>query len=640
MNTPIFAHTWSELRLDLPASDRLEIVIPKVPGIIVGAPRLETDGLSLATPVESTKDGAHIDTTDVPETTLVIPVKAKPPVGSTPIAFTVRANDATTTFTLLGQGTPRFVARRCRWITPLSLTYGVDATLTLRVRNDGTAPAENVLLHLPVSPGVHLNGEVLGVAIDGAPYLRVAVGSLDVGEQRDVTLTALVTDPTLSIAELKVEVRSGDVATTLETSIPVSPLHHAGLNIVPAAFPARVGDRLPLTLTARNNATAAPTTVAIISDALEPLRIDLGTMLPYESRTFTVATTVRAAGNGTASFPIVGKLERDSETIATAEASCTTTGEPVIDLTVQISPEDATFARQIRLTAKNSGLGAAENARLTMALPAHVFAVRDSLMLDATPQASVDGSVPIEGGVDLGTIPIGASRSITLRLRSDADGNFPLAAVVHLGTTVVETARVDLVLNNATVRPTAPAELEQVLTLKAQPNTVEAAAPQTVVAEPAPAATGPEYRSEVSPAFASFVPDLDSTALGRLVLGLYDFVPTAWPEYDKELTSLRDGIAHLHERYMPGALTGTFGAAGFDFSSSLLEPLNALRTARGEEAIERDDAIGVVAGVLSLANASGTLHDMIAPLRDRVLETLPTLSDEEAFGEPVAETIK
>jgi hypothetical protein len=147
----------------------------------------------------------------------------------------------------------------------------------------------------------------------------------------------------------------------------------------------------------------------------------------------------------------------------------------------------------------------------------------------------------------------------------------------------------------------------------------------------------PGYRDTFTDAFNVLVPDdAETIELGRLVLGLYEFLPTSIPKADIELSDLRVSVGEIVERYIPSVRNGTFGASGFaPVTPRVTSALRVLRKRLGEPAIPEGSDRTVLLGVIELADATGDLQESIRSLRAFVLNSLRDIPDEESLGNPV-----
>jgi hypothetical protein len=677
---------WGNVTLPIQPAASLTVAIAGNDHLTIGTPRVTFGPTTLAIDVQRQDDGLLITLDDVPQgATIVVPVRARTPINtsSTTLDLTLGKQKVSVPIELTGEAL--FLEPRSKWSLPDTVILDTDTTLTLQLRNDGTADAEDVTIRIPLVPGLHLSGDSEGKIVVGAGgdlTLVLDRSRIAVGERAEFPLTLTWGDAALDAANVTASVTSANSADTAFTAA-LQRTTNGTVKIAakPRQKTAHVGQPVRIDVTIDNADRELHEASCILEgDGLAPKTYSLGTILPLERRSFTIASALARIQHREWQIPFRLHVQSGSNRAASTDGTLTGIGEARLNGSIDVTALDGSFARAITVTVVNNGTGATNNATATIELPSGVRPVIDSLRVDGKRLLSLDGSVP--DTVALGTIVPGDSRTFTLRARAADDVLETVAVALSYDDvlTRIETpSAIDFPNARGRAEEEEPAPAVATAPALPVPNEILNDIPwgtdrefsallQTSLAETQEAgvATGaaeeeesdgagegagedtaaaaaptvpdvamPTYRDSFSPQFEVLVPlDADGIELGRLVLGLFDFLPLTLPNAETELTNLRVATNAIVERYLPSIRQGTFGASGYALvTAKAVDALRVLRDRLGESPL--DPHVGdraALLALLELVDASGDIQGEVRKLNSFVTGQVRNIEDEESLG--------
>ena len=677
MSTSISTDSWENIDIPLAAADEACVVVAIHPQLTLGMPTLMFDGQPLSVDVERTDEDLVVRMFDIPgAATLRVPIKAKRPITVSQAILNVTLGERLLTFPLQLVGRPQFVEGRCRWILDSPIRYGTPTGATLRITNDGAADARDLSTVIPLDGPVSVVSTQGDLGIEaGRIHLFANIDVLEAGKRHDLRLLLRWTDATKTSTRLRALVRQGGEEHEIHLDLTREAVPGAELRLEHLTENVCIGQAITMQVHIENDDVPHDDTICTITGAdIERINIPLGPLLPLEQRSFPVMTTLRQARSGTWTVPIVGTLSRNGDIVARAAVETTGQGEAALTATIAAGAEDHTLARTITIRLHNTGLGVAQNTRLHVELPAGVVAVTDSLAIDGRPSLRVDGAVPLDR-ITLPPIGIDEKREITFRVRAREDAQGIIEASIGwdsgeiaASTDVIHfTDARERLADSLTSGPASNASDKEeeranavAASASAPPDDDGDATPPDDHAEEEvrdvqiagePSGEGanedhadtpvmpdvPAYQGTFSDAFQILVPeDEEAIELGRLVLGLYEFLPSTIPHADTQLAELRAEASQIVERYIPSVRSGTFGASGYNLSTpALARALGVLRERIGEPPCQNDHDRTIILGVIDLAGASGDIQQDLAALKAFVVNAVGKVTSDEGLGERV-----
>lgn len=674
MKTIVTSHDWMTATIRLEAAERHVITINANQQLLVGAPKLSYNDTTLSTDVTREAEQMVVTIEDLPgRAILEIPLKARTPITQAQTTLAVTVDDVPYPMQLALEGQPKFVDGRCRWIVNGPVVYGIEQRATLRLINDGAAPAQNLTVALPMT-------RTMAVAIDGTPALRDGrvwmlhrVEELQIGKRLDIPCTITWTDTHEMSAELTAQLEQNgqvlaDVTLELERDNDSTPT----IAMFCRQREVHIGQPIIVDVQIENDAIArSGVSYRIEGNEIAHRTIQLGDLQPLERRSFPITTELTKAHEDKWDVGIAATLACSDGSLATTLENIVGTGAAALVVTIDVAEADSTLAHAVNVRVENLGTGVARRSKLELILPEGVVTVTDTLVVDGRRRLALDGSVGTT--IDLGALDIGQPREVTLAVRAQAAFTGIVAARASWGETSATARSAEVAFADGTVRE-VPAIVEPQITLappqqKPQGAQEEGQIEEPIVADPKPteptpehqgAASGnqagaaveptgsapetptipdvelPEYLAEPSDAFDLLIPEEGDVVLGRAILALYDLLPTSIPNAEAELADLRLETRNIVERYLPSVRNNTFGASGYAFvTPRLTAALVRLRERLGEPEIDTNRDRNVILAILDLAGASGEWKDDIDHLRNRVMEVTRAIPSEEALGDPI-----
>lgn len=301
-----------------------------------------------------------------------------------------------------------------------TLKVGEGATFTLTVRNDGSAPAENVVLNDTLPAGLR--------TADGASTVSFPAGTLAVGESKTFTLPVTTTTKG-SFTNTVTGVASnviGDANDTAEASLKVLA---PGLNVEKSGTAEQFINRnATYAIVVSNTGETALSPVNVVDTVPEgnvivnagggtvagnTITWTIPSLASGAKETFNVAVTNRTAGRTVNS--VTASAPGDNLT-ASAQAPTTWRGVAGVLLEVVDDPDPIQVGETTTYTVKATNQGNADltNLRLSLALPGELTAL------------SASSGIVSEKKVDFPITPVLASKasvSYTVIVRGSAEGD-------------------------------------------------------------------------------------------------------------------------------------------------------------------------------------------------------------------------
>lgn len=646
---------WTLIEVPLDASAQLDIEIPTNEHLVIGTPKLTFKTTTLATQVTRSDAAMTLVAEDVPMgATLCIPIRARTPIEADMTELRVKVGSDTHRTHIDLVGNAEFVAPRCRWVMQGPIKFGKNKKAAFRFVNDGCANARNVQVTMMKLRGIRLETEGQTRRLeDGTLAVVVKKDIVNVGERVELNCTLTWLDPTIEEATLHAIIQSDNAAVT-EFTLPIK----RDIADIPAVTvqarddETELGEPIIIDVSLENGeGHADEVEVTLGGEGIKEQRVLLGSILPLERRAFSIHSHLTSVQHGEWEVPFTVTIVGNGASMAVSTGIVKAKGNALLEATVGLSELDKTLAREVTVTVANFGTGTTAKATATLTLPKDVVAVVDSLRVNGKRRLSVDGSVATI--VDLGVLAPGAQQTFSVRLRSTR--NIEEAVSVTLaydGTTnVVTTEAIDFpdargrdLIDDVDNEPAGAVKVDDAyaFTTHTAPSSSNGHVRSTngapaveEAAEELP--TPPSYREAFTDAFNVLVPDdAETIPLGRLVLGLYEFLPISIPKADVELNDLRAAANDVVERYLPSVRNDTFGASGFVLvTPRITHALGVLRERLGEPAIPEGSDKAALLGIIELADATGELKESIQRLRAFVLNAVREIPDEESLGNPI-----
>jgi hypothetical protein len=642
--TAIAHDRWTELTFEMNARDEFTAVIERNSAVVLGAPRLIVGDDTIAAETSSTAKDVTIKAADIPACTVVVPVKAQTPITvEGPIELNITWNDGPVEILKLEPKAPvRLLPQRCRWVLPKAIPHNEPTELRIRVRNDGGRAAKSISVMVPYIDGLHLEGNFVPTRDSrGDIVAQAKIDDLAVGASADFLFTAIATDAALQIHHLYAELTADDgAALTITHDLPQRATYKAALDVSVPTVAFGVGERIPIMVKVSNDATPGDARLVVGSDYLETITVTLSGLAPGEKRVIPIHARVQRADNGQNQIPVEAILERGDTQLASASANATLAAAAAYDLTIDAKPADKSAARWVMATIRNVGLADGEPLTFRLELPEGVVAVRDTLVKDAVPLLTLDGSSPLADGVPIQKLASQEHVTVAVRVRAAKAGNYRLNAAVASHTMIVADGRLDVDLPNGSQREPEVELVGEAL----DPAAVKAAVDANTVAparrQPASAAATVEthspvvYPDEITATYSLFIPS-PNVVLGQWVLGMYDLIPVTIDGAADDLQALRHEIDRLHSRAMNGVKNGTYGVTGYFIADEALgNALNPVLEHLGRPTIDATDEHAVIGALLDIADLQGH-PTWVRALCDNIRKAVDALTDDEGFGDVV-----
>jgi hypothetical protein len=212
------------------------------------------------------------------------------------------------------------------------------ATYYFRVRNPGTAPAEQVAVQVNLPAGAELVEASEGHAWDADRRAIMWKGAgLNAGEERFMQVQCRMSQPGVNKMELSAQTASGDLSDIKSVPITVEALADLKLDVSDPKGVVPVGDMAVYEVRIKNRGQSAArgvTVVAMFSEGIDPSHVEGG------------QHTIR---DGRVSFRMIDNLAAGSETVFKIHAKASKSGTHVFrtevaceELEVKLAAEETT----------------------------------------------------------------------------------------------------------------------------------------------------------------------------------------------------------------------------------------------------------------------------------------------------------
>jgi uncharacterized repeat protein (TIGR01451 family) len=224
------------------------------------------------------------------------------------------------------------------WRGPDTKYAGTSATYFFRVRNPGTAAAENVTVRVAVPEGAEFESASEGQSYDSKRgEVAWHVGTLNPGDDHYMELKCIVKTPGVNQFRVSAAASGGDLADSAMCETNVVALADLELDVSDPSGPVAVGEQAVYELRVHNRgATAAKAVniVALFSEGLEPEQVEGGM--------YTVA-------DGRVTFRTIDELQAGREVLLRIRAVASKAGTHVFraevlcqDLEIKLAAEETT----------------------------------------------------------------------------------------------------------------------------------------------------------------------------------------------------------------------------------------------------------------------------------------------------------
>jgi hypothetical protein len=224
------------------------------------------------------------------------------------------------------------------WRGPDKKYAGAVATYYFRVRNPGTAPADQIAVQLKLPAGAEMVEASEGHSWDADRRAIVwKTAALNAGEERFMEVQCRMSQPGVNKLELSAQTASGDLSDVKTVPVAVEALADLKLDVVDPKGVVPVGEMAVYEIHIKNRgATAAQgvNVVAMFSEGIDPSHVE------------GAQHTIR---DGRVSFRTFDSLAAGSETILKIHAKATTSGTHVFraevtceELDVKLAAEETT----------------------------------------------------------------------------------------------------------------------------------------------------------------------------------------------------------------------------------------------------------------------------------------------------------
>jgi uncharacterized repeat protein (TIGR01451 family) len=224
------------------------------------------------------------------------------------------------------------------WRGPEKNFAGAVATYYLRVRNPGTAPAEQVTVAMDLPAGAELVDASAGNSWDAeGRVLSWKPGSLAAGEERFLQVRCRLTQAGMNQMELVAQTASGDLSDVASVPVTIEALADLSLVVTDPQGVIPVGDGAVYEIKVTNRGQIAATgvnVIAMFSAGIEPVQVEGG---QHEIR------------DGRVAFRTIDSLPAGAETVLRIHAKATSAGTHVFraevvcdDLETKLASEETT----------------------------------------------------------------------------------------------------------------------------------------------------------------------------------------------------------------------------------------------------------------------------------------------------------
>ena len=239
------------------------------------------------------------------------------------------------------------------WRGPDKKYAGTPATYFFRVRNPGTAPAENVTVHVTLPEGAEFTSASEGQSYDAKKRdVEWQVGTLGPGDDSYMELKCVAKTAGVNQFRISATASSGNLTASKVAETTIIALADLKLQVSDPSGPVAVGE--PAVYEIRVNNRGADTAkevniVALFSDGIEPEQV--------EGAMYTVA-------DGRVTFRTIEELPAGREMVLRIRARATTAGTHVFraevvcrDLDTKLAAEETTrfYADDTQSDGQNSG---------------------------------------------------------------------------------------------------------------------------------------------------------------------------------------------------------------------------------------------------------------------------------------------
>ena len=239
------------------------------------------------------------------------------------------------------------------WRGPDKKYAGTPATYFFRVRNPGTAPAENVTVHVTLPEGAEFTSASEGQSYDAKTReVEWQVGTLGPGDDNYMELKCVAKTAGVNQFRISATASSGNLTANKVAETTIVALADLKLQVSDPSGPVAVGE--PAVYEIRVNNRGADTAkevniVALFSDGIEPEQV--------EGAMYTVA-------DGRVTFRTIEELPAGREMVLRIRARATTAGTHVFraevvcrDLEIKLAAEETTrfYADDTQSDGQDSG---------------------------------------------------------------------------------------------------------------------------------------------------------------------------------------------------------------------------------------------------------------------------------------------
>jgi hypothetical protein len=232
------------------------------------------------------------------------------------------------------------------WRGPDKKYAGAVATYYLRVRNPGTAAAEQVAVELSLPAGAELVGASEGHAWDATSQkLSWQGATLNPGQERFMEVQCRMSQPGVNKLELAARTSTGDLRDAKSVPVTIEGLADLKLEVIDPQGVVPVGEMAVYEVRIKNNGLTAAKgvdVIAMFSAGIEPSHVEGGQHTINDGRV-SFRTLESVAPNSETVFKIHAKATASGTHVFRAEVACP-------DLDVKLAAEETTrfFAEEDR----------------------------------------------------------------------------------------------------------------------------------------------------------------------------------------------------------------------------------------------------------------------------------------------------
>jgi len=211
------------------------------------------------------------------------------------------------------------------WRGPDKKYAGAVATYYFRVRNPGTAPAEQVAVQVNLPAGAELVEASEGHAWDADRRAIMWKGAgLNAGEERFMQVQCRMSQPGVNKMELSAQTASGDLSDAKSVPVTVEALADLKLEVSDPKGVVPVGDMTVYEVRIKNRGQSSArgvNVVAMFSDGIDPSHVEGGQHAIRDGRVSFRTIDSLAAGSETV-FKIHAKASKPGTHVFRTEVAC------------------------------------------------------------------------------------------------------------------------------------------------------------------------------------------------------------------------------------------------------------------------------------------------------------------------------